>query len=374
MRSTASLTAHSFVGQCFSPGQATGQDVLVELVPGSLVVCLPDGQRLTAPLSEVQLSRGGFNAQQWQFSWRHEGGQWMIALSDLNAQQRLRSKPPVGLEKQLAALSKVQRKANWVARIGWSVLVLVILTPLILLGLLWWQADRIASWATDRITVEQEAALGQAVFEAQKSHLRLIEQSPLQAPLEEMGQRLTKGSAYRYQWYLTDDPAINAFAIPGGIVVVNSGLVKASSSPEELAGVLAHEVQHVEQRHSLKGMVQNLGLAAIAHFALGDYSGSLPAQMATELADLKFSRDHERDADNKGFDTLLKADINPQGMVSMFEKLDQASGSAPPALLSSHPDTQERIAHLRTRLAGLQARKFTPLPYPWPKLKQSLAK
>ncbi|WP_018151510.1 M48 family metallopeptidase [Leeia oryzae] len=376
MRRTASLTAHSFVAQCFGPDKAKGEDVLVELVPGSLVICLADGVRQAVPLTTVKLSKGGFNQTQWHFTWKQDGANWSVVLSDTAAQQKLIAKPPIGLENQLAELQTSQRKGRWLSRLGWTIVTLVVLLPIALLGIFWWQADKIANWGIERISTEQEATLGASIFEAQKPGLKLVEQPQLQAALESIGSQLTAGSTYQYRWFINQDPTINAFAVPGGIVVVNTGLIKASDSPEELAGVLAHEVQHVEQRHSLKGMVKGLGLQALMEFALGDYSGTLTAQMAKDLGELRFSRDQEREADEKGFDLLLKNHIQPKGMVSMFEKLQKETRANTVNLFSSHPDTAERVASLKQRLAALS---INPKDYPalntdWAKLKTSLPK
>ncbi|MCB6184473.1 M48 family metallopeptidase [Leeia sp. TBRC 13508] len=374
MRRTASLAAHSFAGQCFGPDKAKGDDVLVELVPGSLVICLADGVRQAVPLTSVKLSRGGFNQTQWQFQWKQDGSNWMVILSDTNIQQKLLSSPPVGLEKEIEALKSGQRKSKLFSRLGWTIITLIILIPIALLGLFWWKADKIAEWGVEKISTAQEASLGNAIFEAQKTGLKLINPAPAQSALEEIGHKLTDGSSYQYQFYINNDPSINAFAIPGGVIVVNTGLIKASDSAEELAGVLAHEVQHVELRHSLKGMVKDLGLQALMQFAWGDYSGALPAQMAKDLSQLSFSRSQEEEADLRGFDLLVNKQINPKGMVSIYEKLEKDGGKPAVTLLSTHPDTKTRVLQLKERMVNTHSttKPMAPLNIKWAVVKASL--
>ncbi len=106
-----------------------------------------------------------------------------------------------------------------------------------------------------------------------------------------IGGRLTQGSRYQYKFHVALDKSVNAFAMPGGFVVVHTGLIQLAESPEELAGVLAHEIQHVEQRHSLRAMAQSLGLYAVLSLLVGDTSGL--ASLGGDLLKLKFSRNHE---------------------------------------------------------------------------------
>jgi predicted Zn-dependent protease len=153
---------------------------------------------------------------------------------------------------------------------------------------------------------------------------------------------------------------VNAFALPGGVIVVNTGLIDLTSRPEELAGVLAHEVQHVELRHSVRGLVKSLGLRGLFAFATGDIGGTLLGEAAVGITDLKFSRDDESEADRMGLDSLIAADIDPSGMPAFFEKMGKHTGDAPVAFVSSHPLSADREAALRARAAAT-TKTFTPL-------------
>src|SRR5688572_15777239 len=138
--------------------------------------------------------------------------------------------------------------------------------------------------------------------------------------------------------------------MPGGVVVVHTGLIAATRRPEELAGVLAHEVQHVELRHSLRGLIKDLGLRGLWSYATGDLGGTVAGQAALELTSLRFSRDDEREADGHGLDAMIAAGIDPAGMPDFFRVMAEKSGDAPAAFLSTHPLSEDRERELRQRL------------------------
>jgi predicted Zn-dependent protease len=150
--------------------------------------------------------------------------------------------------------------------------------------------------------------------------------------------------------------------MPGGVIVVHTGLIRATRRPEELAGVLAHEVQHVEQRHSLKAVIKEAGLRGLWAALSGDLGGTLAGQAALELGALRFSRDAEREADARGFETLVARDIDPAGMVDFFGTMAQRTGASPPAWLSTHPASEARQELLRAMQLALGGRQFPPLP------------
>ena len=212
--------------------------------------------------------------------------------------------------------------------------------------------------------------LGELAFRQATAGLKLRQSGLDAAAVKEIGSRLTKGSKYTYQWYIAEDAAINAFAIPGGYVVVNTGLIQAADSAEEVAGVLAHEVQHVELRHTLKNLVHSLGLRAALALALGDISGGALGDVAATLSELKFSRDLESEADQRGLAALRQASIAPQGMVTFFSKLHkQEKGAAPPALLSTHPASDNRMRTLQDMIGQQGNWPAQPLPYDWTAIK-----
>ena len=179
--------------------------------------------------------------------------------------------------------------------------------------------------------------------------------------LAAVARQVVGDDAASYRFHLADDKMVNAFAVPGGDIVVNRGLLTATRSPEELAGVLAHEIQHVALRHSLQGVVRGAGLSLLFAIVIGDASATLAGQAADRLLGLKFSRDAEREADEHGFGLLLMRGINPHGMVAFFATLAKQGGATPATLLSTHPTSAEREAALATRLKKMPANCCEPL-------------
>lgn len=179
---------------------------------------------------------------------------------------------------------------------------------------------------------------------------------------------------------LIRDRSINAFALPGGYLGVHLGLIAAVASPDELASVLAHELSHVTQRHIARMMSQQerqtpmmmgaMILGVLAASRTGNPSGASAAnalmvggQAAAIQNQLNFSRDMEREADRIGYGVMVDAGYEPQGFVTMFEKLQQAArlndnGAFP--YLRSHPMTTERIADAQARQQLLPSKTQTP--------------
>jgi predicted Zn-dependent protease len=201
--------------------------------------------------------------------------------------------------------------------------------------------------------------------------MKIIDRGPTVAVISAIGSRLTTGSVHRYRWFVADRREINAFAAPGGVVVVYSGLIRAAGSAEELAGVLAHEVAHAELRHTLRGVIKSLGLRALVSLVTGDISGSVFADAATRLTELRFSRDAEREADAEGLRRLVAARIDPTGMIRFYEKLAAEQRLSPPPILSTHPATGERLESLRQEVSR-QKENWQLLPVDIQSIKDSL--
>lgn len=349
----------------YGPGlPPTGSKLAVRLDSFHLALTLPEGRLLSVPLAQVTVAVGGFNDTVWRFEWSDAQGRWAATLDDPGVQQALLAQPPAALAPGLVAAGQKQRRARTRQQLGLGALGLWFALPALLLIALLWNASSLTSWVAGQVPLKTEQKLGEAVWKAQKSQLRLIENTAANAAVATLGAQLTQGSRYSYRWFVARDSSINAFAIPGGVVVVHSGLIEAARSPEELAGVLAHEVQHIEQRHSLRAMAQSLGTMAALGLVFGDVSGL--AQIAASLSSLSYSRDAEREADAKGLAALKAAAIDPAGMVRMFETLGkEGEGLAPPALLSSHPATTERIARLKSAIAEAGSWPVQPLAIDW---------
>jgi predicted Zn-dependent protease len=329
-----------------------------------------DGQAVDAPVDTIGVTLGGFDHKQLYLFWHQDEGRWAMSPQDAGAQELLIRSAPTPLNALVQAASKDIRRHEHRFGMTLSTLALALMVPLLLVGLLFAQSDRIAGWVANRISIEQEMQFGQQAFQQATRGLRLRQSGADWQAVAAIGKKLTAGSRYTYHWYIADDHAINAFAVPGGYVVVNSGLIKAADSAEEVAGVLAHEVQHVERRHTLKNLIQSLGWRAVVSLALGDVSGSIAASAAANVGALKFSRDLESQADLGGLAALRKVGISPNGMLRFFTKLASQEG-APVPFLSNHPASVQRLQALRGAISKEGEWPSSPLPYDWMMIKRT---
>lgn len=348
----------------YAPGlPPAGCDTQLACVAGALHLSEP---ARVLPTEGLQLRQVGMDGRGLELAWDTPEGRWAVQALDADTAARLLAALPEGLRPAREALQRETRRRGRGRRLGWAALGLVLATPLLALLAFFVFADPMAAWVAARIPVEHERKLGDASFASMQPGLKLQTEGEALRAVREIGARLTVGSRYRYDFHVVENPQINAFAMPGGIVVVHTGLIAATRRPEELAGVLAHEVQHVELRHSLKGMVKQLGLSALWALATGDIGGGLAGQAAQQMLGLSFSREAEREADEHGLDALIRAGIDPTGMPAFFGTLADKS-LAPPAILSTHPDSAERQQRLAELLRTRAPAAVPPLPYaPWP--------
>lgn len=340
-------------GQLFGPGlPSTGAPAGIAADAFGLNF---EGDGTPAPVawSAISWRRGGFNNTQLLLEWQADAGHFSLSVGDPALQKQLLSRlSPETRERK----RHVPGTRRW---IGGIVGVFVVL-PLLALVVLITQAGAITEWAVARIPIEMEKKLGAQAFAQYRLTAALQEGHPALPMLRELGNRLTPGSPYRYEIHVVRDESVNAFAMPGGYIVFHTGLLEKAARAEEVAGVLAHEIQHVELRHGLRGMAHAAGWRVVLTLLMGDAGGSVAASLAENLGNLRFSRSQESEADLRGVKALLAADIDPRGMADFFRKLAK-EGSAVPALLSSHPASEERFAAVEKAVPA--GRSFPPLAY-----------
>jgi predicted Zn-dependent protease len=196
------------------------------------------------------------------------------------------------------------------------------------------------------------------------------------AAVKEMTQRLAShvpNNPYRFEVTVVKSDVVNAFALPGGYVVVFTGLMKKAESPEEVAGVLAHELNHVLQRHGLERIIKQLGFVAVISIVLGNPPGlgGVMKQVGVELMTLKFGRAQETEADTTGLDLLYRAKINPEGMITFFQRLAEKDEGRV-EWFSTHPMSSARADHLKARLAEMPKQKAEPFSFEWATVRAGL--
>jgi len=219
------------------------------------------------------------------------------------------------------------------------------------------------------LSPEQEKRLGEQLMRQFRRSLTIVDDQEIQTYVQSMGYRLLSHSSDNngtsFNFFVINDPNINAFAAPGGYIGINTGLILSSQSEDELASVIAHEIAHITQHHLTRTIekyqkmnIPNIA-ALIATLILSAQSGNpqlaqaaiISTQAGALQAQLNFSRAHEYEADRIGMTTLAKAGFDPRGMPQFFERLQNASryrGNIQ-EFLSTHPVNSSRIADSRNR-------------------------
>lgn len=341
---------------------AAGVPARLSFRDGALHVTRADGAEERVPAADLSVSVTGFNESTLQLDWQREGQTHAVTVSDPRAHEVLLAHAPAEL---LTHLRRGHSTMHWHRR-KWNTVIGVLAGIALLILVAWWQSEAITGWLAQRVSPETEVNIGnQALAQLQIEH-ELTEEGAAAKAIADIGARLTQGSRYKYRWFVSDDREINAYALPGGIVIVNAGMIDATDNADELAGVLAHEVQHIEQRHTLQQMIHTAGWAAVLAVVLGDVS-AVTAIVVHQLGNLRNSRKLEASADVEGMKALARAGIPLEGMVSLFRKLDgeqRRRGDAGIPLLHSHPATADRIADLEQLAATLKC-VCQPLVFDW---------
>lgn len=217
---------------------------------------------------------------------------------------------------------------------------------------------------TTGLSQMDEEKLGRQFMRKARSSMDFIDDPELTQYISDLGHRLAAHSDEPdddFHFYLIDDSALNAFAVPGGYVVVNTGLIMATESEAELAAVLSHEIAHITQHHlsrmveDTKGQGLKMMGALVAAILLGGQAA--PAALVAANADaisnqLKYTRGFEREADDRGIHTMAEAGYDPRAMAKFFEVLERWSRvyeTGAPEFLRDHPLTEHRIADAKVR-------------------------
>jgi Peptidase family M48 len=218
---------------------------------------------------------------------------------------------------------------------------------------------------------EQDVELGQQAALEVTQQVQMLNDSRVDNYLNTLGQRLSAkapGFKYPYTYKAVNDSAINAFALPGGNIFINRGVIEAADNEAQLAGVMAHETAHVALRHGTnqasKASAAQLPLAILGGLLGNDSTGAALAQLGAGFTVnsvlLKYSRDAESQADLMGTQMLSDAGYDPRAMGQFFQKIEaQNPGGNGPAFFLSHPNPDRRIENVNEEVARLGSRPVT---------------
>jgi predicted Zn-dependent protease len=216
------------------------------------------------------------------------------------------------------------------------------------------------------LSAQQEVEIGRQAAKEVETSMPIYDDPVVAAYVDSLGQLLARHSRrpdIKYTFKVVDTDDVNAFALPGGFLYVNRGLITTAKTEAELAGVVGHEIGHVVGHHGARQISKQYGLAVLIELALGGQDPSLTRDIAAQFANiggtlalLKYGRDAEREADMFAVEETYAAGIDPSGMAAFFEKLMALHESEPGGmelLFSTHPPTNERIASVRDQAAKL---------------------
>lgn len=315
-------------------------------------------ERIQLPLHNLRVSVGGASNRLIFFEHPLVAG-WSFYTSDAAARRdpHLLSQPAIA-----AVLNQAQRRHAF----AWSLVAVVVALVVAVPVLLVLRMDLVTGIVAAKIPAAWEQQLGEtaiAQYQLGKEVMDKKASDALLAPLTKPLLAALDNSPYSYQFRIVNDGSLNAFALPGGQVVIHSALIMRADSAEELLGVLAHEIIHVEHQHGLRGVIGATGIYMLASAVFGDVSGILATitSAAPLLLNQQYSRRFETESDLNGFALLQKADINPTGLATFFEKMIEVEKKQLAKIedadnrelvkgalqfLSTHPASEDRIKKL----------------------------
>jgi predicted Zn-dependent protease len=214
------------------------------------------------------------------------------------------------------------------------------------------------------LSTEKERQIGEEFFLELQSAYPISTDPFISSYINRLGHKMEAQlppHPFHYRFYVLEDPTMNAFAVPGGYIFIHTGMIRLIDREGELAGIIAHEISHIYARHIARMMDESKPVSiatlvgSLAAVLLGGPAAAallIGTQAAGQAAMLKYSRDHEQEADDLGFKWMTKAGYNPTDMIAVFKMMNKQrwfQGGEPPIYLSTHPHTDTRLVELANR-------------------------
>lgn len=363
----------AFPGGVFSKEIPGGRaKALVDVSPAGLVARTEDGIEVRLAWRGLVIERGGAGGTT---AFCRRGAQTVFSDAD----GFLRAVETAGgndVADQLARLQGEVVATRWRHRSAWTL-------ALALLAALGFAVPRACRASIDAavgaLPFAVDERIGRAVVQAMDPGGPEIHDPRVRAPIEGILERFEPyvelpGGELTFR--VIDDAQVNAFALPGGYLTIYTGLLREADGPDEVAGVLAHEIAHVTERHGLRRVAQSVGTWAGLQLLLGDAEGmlALATQVFTLASVNDYSRTQESQADALGVRLLHAARMDPLALGRFFERLEREYGDVPEALAwtSTHPLHAERVRAVEALAGSLPARASEPIDVDWLALRAAL--
>jgi predicted Zn-dependent protease len=336
--------------------------VSITVERGAVRAAGASGESAEIQLSALTLEPGGFDGD-FVFC-RPADRSFTISTGDPGLVEALRASGVPSLEPQLAKVGRHRESARRGVWISIGVAALFVGS----IGLVLWNIPNMLAASVAALPLSIDRALGDAAFAAGDAGAP-IEGSAARAVLEEIVARLAphvSEPGHDFRVVVVENEEENAFALPGGRIVVFSGLIRAAGSAEEIAGILAHEMAHVTHRHGMRNLAHRAGIALALQLWLGDAEGwtELGAEAAILARESAYSREQEAEADEDAVRTLSGAGLDPLALNAFFRRMIATPGAESASLvtwISSHPDSASRIAHVEEVARGIAPGPRAPL-------------
>ena len=351
-----------FSGGVFSPALTGGRaGASLHLTDRAIEAETHDGHCFTLLADECEVSLGGASGRMWFC--RERSGALTLYCEQRGFAQALRQANP-GLSQQVQQLLR-GRRIRALRSLSWLTLALALLCGLLAASYLGLRAAGRAAVQALPADVDQE--VGQLAIGSMDLGGPLVHDPRVTEPITLIVGRLAARVEPQFEFHaqVVDADVANAFALPGGEIVVYTGLLRRARRAEEVAAVIAHEMVYVTQRHGIQRIAQSIGIAATVQLFFGDVSGlsALASEMLRAGALTSYDRDQERAADRVGLRLLHRSGLPPLSMADLFSILEAEEPRIPEHLdwLSTHPNMQERIARVRQTAKALGPTTLQPL-------------
>lgn len=303
---------------------------------------------ISLPMANLKVSQGGTGNRYVYFTHEDHPG-WTISTDDKKVLKYDAVKRDEGRKK---SVSKIKRNRRFLKISVWS-LVGLVASSLVLFYLF---RGEIVESVAQQVPPEWEQEISESMLESALVGKTVLDDPNIITELDKITEPLVANVTnkdFKFSFTIVEDETLNAYALPGGAIVIHSGLIAKADHVNEVAGVLAHEISHVTRRHHIRGIVDKLGFFVLLRAFLGDAAGigTELAVLGSSLEALRYSRDYELEADESGWELMLKANLDPNGMIAFFEQLQHEHGDMPAeaSFLSTHPATEERIEKLKAK-------------------------
>jgi predicted Zn-dependent protease len=335
---------------------ASRQRATVRLLPNGLYIATEQGQTLAWPYDAIRLTQGLYPGEQVRLE-RGKPIAEVLLIEHAEFLSSLRELAP----RLASGIHDPSRRKH---RVAWTALAAAAAIGIVV-AVFRWGLPAFATLVARWVPVSWEVRLGDAVVEHLVPAEDRCDDPILQQRLDDLVSVLIaeSRSPYIFKLLVADDDTLNAFAAPGGTIVILRGLLKRTSRPEELAGVISHEIQHIVQRHSTRAILHHASAGVLVGALTGDVSGvaAFGLDAARNLGLLRYSRGNEDEADEAGMRMILAAGLDPAGMIAFYDLLAREAPTLPRALqyLSTHPASADRVARLRRLAEGAGAPRIS---------------